>query len=368
MKPGDALDIQIDQLGSRGEGIGRIDSNTIYVGKTAPGDQVRVRLKQKIKGRWIAELVEVLKPGPDRQTPACRHFVVCGGCDFQHLPYSKQIEWKLSLTKHWINRSPLAKAFPLEKIEARASADVYGYRHRVRCDIKDHQPAYHLPRSKDLMLLEECPVLVPELWKKLSHHAEEKENTTDFRLSEPLQYELDGRIFQFDENCFTQANLSQNRAMHEVLSEEISKCTHHNEAWDLFAGIGNFSLPLIKNFKHAISVEAHPASVQFGQKNVPEAQWIQKDVRQALRTELSNREADFVVLDPARAGALHESRILSELKIERIFYISCQLDSLIRDLTALLKNRRFSIDRWVMLDLFPQTRHIESLVSLKTSR
>jgi len=368
LSAGDICTLTVEHLGSRGEGIARLHDVRIFLAKTAPGDRVRAQLKTKIRGQWIAEVIEILEASPHRVQPSCRHFQDCGGCDFQHLSYDFQIDWKEKITGHWISRSPLQTFTEDIDLEIYPATEPLHYRHRTRLQFKNGKFNYHKPRSQELLPLEECPVLTPRLWSKVLEVAKDKTLNQELSLSavkqDELYYEVEGRKLYFDESCFTQANEVQNKKMIGIVKEEILSLGQKKKAWDLYAGIGNFTAVMANHFESTAAVESHSKAIQFGRQNVPEAQWIKKDVYQSLVEDLKSEDPDFVLLDPSREGALSICRLLADKKIPKIVYVSCQLDSLIRDLTPLLKSKSYRITRWCLVDLFPQTRHLESVVVL----
>ncbi len=368
MQIGDLIELRIEHLGSRAEGVGTFNETKIFVAKTAPGDLVRARLTTKMRGQWIAQLIDIIQASPQRSKALCPHFLECGGCDLQHIPYAEQVTWKSQLVAHWIRRSPLAPHFDPKKIEIFASPREFHYRHRTKIQIKNSQPAFYRPRSRDLLFLKECPILEEGLWNKLSEDAVRLESAEDRLInwspSERLEYRVEDRLLEYGEDCFTQGNLYQNDRLIRLVTEEIEKVSGLDLAWDLFAGIGNFSAVLARRFKKVIAVESNSSAVKFGRKNLPEVEWRSLEVRKSLASDLMAQSPNLIILDPSREGALHEIRQLAPLKNTRLIYVSCQLDSGIRDLTALLKLSPWKIERWCVVDLFPQTRHVESVISL----
>jgi len=104
MKKGSEVELVIDSAAYKGKGVGRHNGIAIFVANTAPGDRVRARIVRRKKRYREAKLLEILEPSPIRQTPLCRHADVCGGCTWQHLPYSEQIRIKEDQVKDHISR------------------------------------------------------------------------------------------------------------------------------------------------------------------------------------------------------------------------------------------------------------------------
>ncbi|MCR5283185.1 MAG: TRAM domain-containing protein, partial [Lachnospiraceae bacterium] len=80
-------EIQIDDIGTEGEGIGHIDGIAVFVKDAAKGDLARVRIIKVKKTYAYGRLMEVITPSPDRVEPACPHARACGGCSLMHLSY-----------------------------------------------------------------------------------------------------------------------------------------------------------------------------------------------------------------------------------------------------------------------------------------
>lgn len=134
-------------------------------------------------------------------------------------------------------------------------------------------------------------------------------------------------------------------------------------ALDLYAGVGLFAVPLAKDFERVLAVEVSPSSVADLKHNVP------RNVRAVSETAERflaghNAQPDLVVVDPPRAGLGEKvTRALLRLSAPRITYVSCDPSTLARDLRALLAGG-YRIDQIHLLDLFPQTFHIETIVQL----
>ena len=94
IKKGDDVELTIDSAAYKGKGIGKIDGLAIFIPNTAPGDRVKARIIKKKKSYREAKLLEVIEPGPNRIEPKCQHATNCGGCNWQHVSYEKQLKFK----------------------------------------------------------------------------------------------------------------------------------------------------------------------------------------------------------------------------------------------------------------------------------
>lgn len=97
VKKGKTYQIEIEDAAYEGKGIGHIDGMAVFVKNTAPGDVVTARIRKKRKKYCEAQLEEIITPSSIRVEPTCRHADVCGGCTWQHVPYSEQLKFK---TRH----------------------------------------------------------------------------------------------------------------------------------------------------------------------------------------------------------------------------------------------------------------------------
>lgn len=366
--------IQIQSIGSHGEGLGSTNGTDIYVAKTAPGDDVEVELLEKKKGRYRAKKKELYSSGPERTEVKCRHFEYCGGCDFQHIPYDKQLEWKRSLVQHWIQRSPLARFINSSMLEIHPAPQPYFYRHRVRIQVQNGKPGFYLPRTHEFFEIEECPVLEKGFFEAILQWSENQRSAKNASLSFDGQkilkgeshYMVGAKSLQYDSSCFTQANWPVNEQIWQSLRQQLLAIPQRKHALDLFCGVGNFSLGLKDLFDEVTAVESHPRAIAYAQKNEPSIKWMESSAEIAMNLfEKRGENFDFVLLDPPRSGALSLCRQLSAWNSAYITYISCNVSSLIRDLYPLLSQGKYQVQSWQLFDLLPQTKHIESVVHLK---
>ena len=86
--------IKIDSLAYKGYGVGRINSKVVFVGYACPGDTLKIEIYDEHKNYAFGRIVEIINPSPKRIAPICKHFGVCGGCDYLHIPYEEELYWK----------------------------------------------------------------------------------------------------------------------------------------------------------------------------------------------------------------------------------------------------------------------------------
>ncbi len=175
-----------------------------------------------------------------------------------------------------------------------------------------------------------------------------------------ITYRTTGANFQVSAGSFFQTN----RYLVDVMQELVTKGRKGAAALDLYSGVGLFSVPLARSFDHVTAVEVSPYSFADLEHNAPaNLTPVLKSTEEYLR-QAKRSEFDFVVVDPPRAGLNAEIvRALGRLEAPTLTYVSCDPATLSRDLALLIKSG-FRVEQAHLLDLFPQTFHIESIFHL----
>jgi 23S rRNA (uracil1939-C5)-methyltransferase len=387
------LDVAIERIVPGGLGIGHAEKMTVLAPFTAPGDEVRVSIDRVRGNTAFTTLKEVTEPGPQRIAAPCPHYGLCGGCDFQHLSYGAQIDAKVEIIKDCLRR---IGGIELAEVEIVPSPLEWGYRIRADWAVDLTKPAfgYHKRGSSEVFDVQTCPILNPILENA-------RDRLHDAILSDEIAVEGDvqGAVsgnalsiapkvagfptgvltlqigeehYGFDASSFFQANASILPALVEhVIAEATGGATTvEGEAIDLYCGVGLFTLPLARRFTHVTGVETNPKSASFAHESARAAglanisisglaveQWLRRKGSQLTSPAL-------MVLDPPRIGALPE--VLSwivQIAPARIVYVSCDPATLARDLKELVANGYEQ--RGVRgFDMFPQTHHVETVVTL----
>lgn len=177
----------------------------------------------------------------------------------------------------------------------------------------------------------------------------------------------DGNAIHFSANDFIQINHQVNKKMINLALAwlNLSPCDH---ILDLFCGLGNFSLSLAKQCASVIGVEGVQVMVDKAASNakvngIDNCQFFQADLNKPWQSNLwaNSRVFDKVLLDPARAGAEQAVCEIATLKIPKVLYISCDPATLARD-SAILLSKGYTLDKITLIDMFPQTKHVETMV------
>jgi 23S rRNA (uracil1939-C5)-methyltransferase len=401
---------------------------TVFVPFVLEGEEVDAVLAEQKPGFARASLKRVTAASPDRVEPGCKYFQRCGGCHYQHASYEHQLKIKAEILRETLRRTAKVELpYELQihpspewgyrnrtrlKVQ-RAPEFALGY-YRLR----SHQllPVEHCPISSPLInramatvwergRLGEIPAVVREL-ELFADHADEvllveayceprtsqedAQATVDKlasimrevkgaavfeqppanQLVEPKRLAASGsttivyRTKRAGYRVSTGAFFQTNRFLIDELADIVVGGASGQTALDLYAGVGLFSVPLKQSFAQVIAVEASQTSYADLRQNAgQEVKAVRATTAQYL-DQASGIHPDLVVTDPPRGG-LGENvvRSLARLGAPRIAYVSCDPSTLARDLRTLLI-LGYRIERAHLIDLFPQTYHIESVFHL----
>ncbi len=392
-KVGDLLDVRIEKIVPNGFGLAFAENLTVFVPLSASGDRLRVRVNQ-LKGKTaFAEIVEVLAASTDRTEPRCPYFGRCGGCDFQQLNYQAQLAAKVGIVRDCLTRIGRINYEP--EILIIGSPNDYEYRSRAgwHVDTRRKKIGYFQRKSHDIIDVEICPILKPELqavltelretieWESFwSEMIEIESATADGDVSiysaemieptEEISFTANGETYLHDATSFFQGNPFLIEQLIEAATADAAGAT----ALDLYCGVGLFTLPLARKFQTVVGVEGYDKAIDYAEKNVENARLANVEFRREtvgdwLKENSENlKNLDFLLLDPPRSGTEKETvEGILKLQPKQISYVSCEPSTLARDLKTLTENG-YSIESIVALDLFPQTHHVETVVRLKVKK
>jgi len=390
-----------------GEALGRHEGKVIFVPYTMPGEEVLVGIVED-KGRYArAQLAEILSPSPRRVTPQCPHFGLgrCGGCQWQHIAYQAQLEFKAAVVRDQLARIGHLPDAPVR--ETIPSTSAWHYRNRIQFSISDDgRLGFVATDGRRVEPIQECYLLHPLLEEllvaldlelpglvRLSLRA--GVNTGDQMIifetqnDEPPALESDlpiscvlllsdgtpvnlignnyiteavaGRSFRISATSFFQVNTATAEELVQVVTEYLAPAGYET-LLDAYCGVGTFALSLADKVGQVIGIEEDARAVADARLNAGEmenVEFIEGSAEESLPQ--LERRIDLAVLDPPRQGCRPETlAALIELAPRRIVYVSCDPATLARDARQ-LTNGGYQLVEVQPVDMFPQTYHIESV-------
>ena len=422
--PTKAVELTIDNLDHHLTGVGRYQGKACFVEGVLPGEKVSVQITEQKKQYAHARLRQVIEPSAERLEPFCPAFRQCGGCNAQMMPQEMQCHAKLQGVQrlfHQLAKMELPAPDWIESSAPEAYRRVCRLAVKYDKSQRAVQVGFRQKQSQALVEIEGCPVLTPTLsaliaplrsmlnmlstYRDVGHielydtesglamlvrhngkpTAKDKDlmlafaqqqqcalylQTTDapFALTEetPCFYQLNDLTLHYRPGDFLQVNKAVNQRLVEHVLNWLSPLGT-DKVLDLFSGIGNFTLPLARKAASVVGVEGVEALVAKGQENALQNglqnvtffhQNLEDDVTQQ---PWAKQGFDKILLDPARAGAPGVMAHIIKLAPKRVVYVSCNPATLARDSEALI-SAGYQIQRLAMLDMFPHTGHLESMV------
>lgn len=362
MLPGEIITIEAGELVAGGDAIARVDGFPIFASNVFPGDVARVRLYEVKKGFAKAELVEIVRPGPQRRAAPCPVANECGGCDWTALRLDHQLEAKRRILSESLRRIGKFDVATLPEVRTYPSPLNYRLRSRLHRD-GDAVGFYAMRSNRVVPLARECEVVGVETARVAPEGESWEVDGTLLTGEQELTLTVDAFRYRLHTRAFFQVNRHLLVTMLRLVTAHATRTVNRQHAVDLYAGVGFFTLPMAKLFDRVTLVEGSPLSTRYARMNVP---WNVKVVEAPVEQHMARiGKANFTFLDPPRAGARQEViAAVAEKTMERIAYLSCDPVTFARDANRIVAAgwRLASLD---LLDLFPNTHHVETLASFE---
>jgi 23S rRNA (uracil1939-C5)-methyltransferase len=418
------MKLRIEKAIYGGNGLARMPpvdpesrSKTVFVPSTLPGELVEASISSDRRSFATSKLDAILESSPERVVPGCEYVPRCGGCQYQHANAAFQLQMKLDILKETLTRAHL----PVPEEIGSMAGPAWEYRNRIRLHgVKGGGLGYRQQGSHNLLPVSHCPIAAPLLQQAVAAVAcmtdlerlcEEVEFFTNSEQDEllvslwPGSAPSEHALEEFAEQLRAQITVltgvglfSQNAIMHwgqRSLTYTVSGHRYQvslgaffqvnrfllpgllqlalNErsgrlAWDLYSGAGLFAKAL--NFENVTAVESAGFSTDDLKRNLAGKphRVVRSSTLDFLRSQTrgpAQAKPELIVVDPPRAGLDKEvCTHLGHIGAHEIVYISCDPATLARDLQSLLQFG-YSLQGIHLVDLFPQTFHMETVTFLK---
>jgi tRNA/tmRNA/rRNA uracil-C5-methylase (TrmA/RlmC/RlmD family) len=358
MRAGDELTITPTELVAGGAALAKVDGFPIFAMNVFPGDVAVVRLLEVKKGFARADLVRLVEPSAFRRAMPCPVANECGGCDWTALRLDVQLEAKRRILTESLRR--VGKIDPVTLPEITMHPSPLNYRLRSRLHREGDKVGFYAMRSNDVVpLAAECEVV------GVVTREQPREGQTwelDGTLITDGEMAIDGYYVTTD--AFFQVNRHLLGTLRALAVERAAGLS--GLAIDLYSGVGFFSRPLAASFERVIAVEGSPAAHACAKRNVPENVTL---VEAAVERWVEDMpRAELVFLDPPRSGAQRNViDVIAQRTERRICFLACDPVTFARDASRLIASgwRLATLD---LLDLFPNTHHVETLASFERAQ
>ena len=428
---GKQFKLRIEKLVYGGKGLGRLNGKAVFVPQVAPGDLVVAEETAQKSGYSEAKVVKILERGRSRVKPKCPYFGKCGGCDWQHVRYSDQVEAKRLIVEENLQKIGKIKKPNIDEVVP--SPSPWNYRNRAQIKVKAGRVGFFAKNSHFVVDVERCPLLkedIEDIFPKLKELLRElPTQPAEFhvyssskdevllkivyqgrfkrfdipleRLREILEVNLVGYgiyrtnregyperldffgrdftyeiVDKFKFRVSADSFFQVNRFQVGNLIDRVARVAMEHQymlAGDLYCGVGTLTIPVGRYVHRAFGVESNFWAVSDALYNkdingLRNIQFFCRETEEALKI-VKDYSPDLVIVDPPRSG-LNEKivRTLAALpRIKKIVYVSCNPSTLARDIAA-FHQFGVNMERAKVLDMFPQTYHVETIAVLRKVR
>lgn len=387
----------------------------VLVEDAIPGEVVVARLRHRAGGTWFAETVQVVEASRDRVRAPCRYVPECGGCQLQHVAYARQLELKREIVEDALRRHGLA---PPERVGVFGMTDPWRYRVRGEFHVvagerglEDAGLGFNRARSWRPIAVEDCLIhhrtitdalaalremvrgggtpelrtlhltagdrgtellvegkprraLRPEALEALAMRAVPRVST------EWTALRWRGREYRVKAGTFIQVNRRQMEVLYERVLAGLGDLRGLRIV-DAYAGIGVLACVIAADAAEVVCIESNREAARAGVLNARvndvsgRVRYVARPAESALPSVAADPPVDAVLLDPPRAGC--DRRVTAWLALAgppRVVYASCDPATLARDLGVLVGSGPYVVEAIDLVDMFPQTYHVESVVTL----
>jgi 23S rRNA (uracil1939-C5)-methyltransferase len=408
--------IEVETMTFGRSAITHLNGKVVMIPGAAPGDLLDVEVTSELRRFSLARVVRIVRAGAERRKPPCEYASNCGGCDWQHIRYEGQIRHKAELLAAEFRRGLAIQLDRCGLVEP-APAEL-GYRSRVRLKIGPHgEVGFTRAGTNSLVAIDSCPVTTvgiataARLAHALGHGCREIEVVagergevlvadlakapTAFAVAQAQRIVENGAagiilrgggvrevagnatimveaepgcVIQADADLFTQVNREQNLKL-VAAAMRLAHVSAGTRVLDLFCGTGNFSLPAARRGADVTGADVNPLAIEAARANAARmglraTQFIAMRAAEAVRFLWgAGYNPEVIIMDPPRTGAADLIEPLAKLGARRVIYVSCDPLTLVRDLRS-LTGKGYRIEQVRAFDFFPNTRHLEILVTV----
>lgn len=390
------MNIKIDKYDNEGRGIGYYNNKIVFVPNTVIGETVKASIIQEKEKYILAKLDQVITPSSIRLQSKCPYYDKCGACSFMHISLDEELRIKHNNLKELFKRHNLN----INDIKIIQSKEKYNYRNKITLKIKDNNFGYYNESSHDFIKIKYCYLAKDSINNIIKQqnlfNIKEGEITIRSNYNNEILIKIDTKekptiniekliqsnkivgiiinnktiygenyyiekinnyLFKVNINSFFQVN---NNIL-EQISNILNKKTY-NTIVDLYCGVGVLGTFINKQKCYGIEIipDAITNAITNSKMNKQNNLYMLGDSSNITKIK---DKIDCIMIDPPRSGLNKETlKNIIKIKPQELIYMSCNPITLVRDLQIL--NNLYNIEETYMLEMFPRTKHVETIVKL----
>lgn len=392
------MEILIEKLDNEGNGLSHLDGKIIFIPKCLEGELVDIDIVKETKKYYVGKLNKVIIPSKKRIEPLCKHFNKCGGCNLLNLEYKDTLKYKENKIKE-IFKKYLDYNLNVNIIE---SDNKLNYRNKLILHVENNKLGL-IDEDNKIFNIDECylvnksinniigyikslnicngKVLIRSNDKDellISIDTKDKidlkninDNIKGIILNNKVIYGEDYFIetinnlkFKVSYNSFFQINRSINSKLFDIINDNIN---NNDKVLDLYCGVGSIGINASLKASKVLGIDNLESNIKDANENkkinsIKNIEFIYGDA--SIFLKYVDKDIDTIIVDPPRNG-LNKFTLknLMDYKPKKLIYVSCDPFTLVRDLKELISI--YELDKYYLLDMFPYTHHIESLMVLE---
>ncbi len=361
--------LKVESLAYNGYGVAKKDGKVYFIDYAVPGDILDATITKDKKKYFFCKIDKIITPSKKRVDPKCNLFTQCGGCSWQNVEYKTQLEAKIQIVKDTLHKANIDES----KISGIVYDREYNYRNKAQFKSKKNILGFFEKESHKIIEVEYCHLMqdkinaeLTKIRKKYTKINKENVLISTKKNGTPKTTFSNGRKQQ----GFAQVNSKVNRYLVRIITELIKKLGDVRDNLyiiDLFCGDGNLSLGLSGLVKKVVGYDLSSDLIYKANRATKKLtdetgyDYVCKSAEIPLAGR--NSKATCLIIDPPRNGIKKGIEDIAGSNVPLVIYVSCNPATLTRDLKVFQENG-YQINNILLLDMFPQTYHIETITVL----
>lgn len=396
------MEKRVEKLDDFGRGIVRIDNKVCFVKNALKDEVVDVQITSNKKNFMTGVASKIIEESPERITPKCKYYDMCGGCNLSHMTFNEENNFKLEKVKN-IFKKFAGLNIDINKINYK---DEYNYRNKIVLRVKDNKLCLLEENSNNTTNIDECLLVnerINEVIIKLKEVVKDENEIDKIMIrysnySNDVMIKVDGKVknidsfkkicssliinnkvitnefiicgildknFYVSSESFFQVNYDAVNMLYKKIIDVVKE-NKSKRVLDLYCGVGSIGICVSDYVDEVFGVEVVEKAIESANKNKKLNNIDNINFKCGKVEDVINKDNvgyDTIIVDPPRSGIDKSAvEVLNNSNANLIVYVSCDPITLARDV-KLLSN--YEVKEVELFNMFPRTYHCESVCVLE---